>query len=147
MTTPAVPPFATGTSVSLPAPVLTVPIKPEEHFPMSYSDWDRLRLRVESITNPRRWATQLGWACIGIATSAALALFPWAAARSQLTPTAQVHYAWITLLLVVIAAACLVLAIACYAFSRTMKDEASSSVKSICDDMDRIYEPHRRTTS
>ena len=109
---------------------------------MRHSGWARIRARVKAMTDPLPYLGQVGWACVGIAVSAFLALIPWTAAYSQLPPRAQVHYAWISPLLAVTGIFTVVVAIFCLVVNRRMRQREAVTVTSVLTEMDAIYEPH-----
>lgn len=132
----------TAFTTEMPAGVMRWPSKPEEHFPMRHSDWKRIRARVKALTNPLPYVGQVGWACVGISASGFLGWMPWAAAYSELPPKAQVHYAWVSPLLILAGIAGLVIAIFCLFVNYRMRKREAVTVESVLREMDLIYEPH-----
>lgn len=127
--------------VSLPGSKLAVP-EPEDCFPMSHSDWRRIRARVAGIRNPLPWATNMGWVCIGIVATAALAYMPWVGARSALDAKAKVHYAWVSPAILAAGAAALALAVISFTMGAAWKRREREDVRQVLADMDGIYTPH-----
>lgn len=123
----------------MPAGRLSFPVEPEEAFPMRHEDWLRIRKRLAGCRPPKQTFASFGWAVLGIAVGAALALLTWLPARSTL-PADQ--WAWVTPTLAVVAVAGGVVTIVCFLAQRGINADASDSVASVIEDMDRVYGPH-----
>jgi hypothetical protein len=109
---------------------------------MRHSDWRRIRARVKALTDPLPYVGQIGWVCVGVSASAFLGWMPWAAAYSQLPFKAQVHYAWVSPLLILTGIAGLLIAIFCLIVNYRMRKMEATTVRSVLSEMDMIYEPH-----
>jgi hypothetical protein len=137
---PAAPPG----DILLPAPQLTVPAVRETQFPIRHTDWLRLRRMIARLSDPLPNLANVGWACVGIASSAITAYFPWAAADSQLPIKAQQHYSFISPLLAAVAASSILIALFVFFTKKRLAKVRSASLEDILADMDHIYEPQRQ---
>jgi len=132
----------TPPEITLPAPRLDVPAAPERQFAIRHTDWLQLRRKVAAVSSPIANLASIGWACVGIAASAAIAYLTWIAAYSQLTPKVQEHYAFISPTLVVTAIASAIIALFSFYVSKREKQKNSELVESILEDMDSIHAPY-----
>ena len=121
----------------LPAPTLTV--RSESVFPVRPMDWKRIRDCVERLPEPERFVQNLAWACIGISIGALLAVLPRAPAYEQLAPDVQLKYAWVAPALLILAAAALVVGVACLLLLRKVRATIVVSKEHVLADMDAIY--------
>jgi hypothetical protein len=61
--------------IMLPGPQLKLSPVPGTQFPLRHADWLRLRRAIVHLSDPLPNLANMGWACIGIAASAATAYF------------------------------------------------------------------------
>lgn len=132
-------PAAAAGDILLPAPKLTVPTVREIQFPVRHADWLRLRRMIARLSDPLPDISNVGWACVGISSSAVLAYFPWAAADSQLPIKAQQHYSYISPLLLTVAVASALIALFILFTRKKLTKLKSVAVEDILADMDSIY--------
>lgn len=119
----------------------------EDWFPVKRSDWLTLRNSIDSIKEPPSYTTNATWAALGIATSAILALALWLSIHSALPVKAQVHYSYVTPLLIITAIASVVLAVFAAFVGHQVRRLHTTSIKQVVDSMDAIYGPHSHTDS
>lgn len=111
---------------------------------MRHRDWNRIRSRVNSLSDPIPFAASVGWASVGIATTAAFAFITWIAAYSQLSPAAQLRFNWVgpAMAITLIAS----IGVAWYSFWIASKVGGiiRRDAKQVVEDMDDIYGPHKK---
>lgn len=56
----------------MPAPSLVIPEQGEEWFPVRMREWARLKEKIDTLRKHRRQWSNLGWALLGIGSSAGL---------------------------------------------------------------------------
>jgi hypothetical protein len=137
---PPYPPGRGDAKTSQEIGTIKYPVDPADWFAIRRSDWKRIRGRVEGLTNPLPYLGQVGWACVGIGSTALLGLLPWAAAYSQLSASAHGHYAWITPFLASLGVAALVVAVLCFIANREIRAHDQVTVTSALSDMDVVYQ-------
>jgi hypothetical protein len=137
-------PAAPPSDILLPAPQLMVPAARETQFPIRHTDWLRLRRMIERLSDPSPNLANVGWACVGIASSAITAYFPWAAADSQLPIKAQQHYSYVSPLLASVAVSSILIALFIFFTKKRLAKVRSTSLEDILVDMDSICEPQRQ---
>jgi hypothetical protein len=122
--------------------MISYPVGPEDWFSMRHADWKRIRGRVEKLADPLPYMGQIGWACVGISTSAFLALIPWVPAYDQLSTAAHDHFSWVTPFLAIAGAFALVFAAFSLLVNMRMRQREKVILSSILSDMDSCYELH-----
>src|SRR5262245_37940700 len=114
----------------MPPGVIRYP-QPEEYFPMSCTEWKRLRSRVDALEHPMPYLGQVGWASVGLATSAVLTLIPWSAAYTELPSKAYLHYAWVSPLLTIISIGAIIIAAFCFSVNFLIRKRDLTTIKSV----------------
>jgi hypothetical protein len=128
--------------IQLPGGELTVSSAPEQHFPIRHSDWRQLCRKLERIKNPAPSLAAVAWTSVGIAIGAIVAYLPWTAAYSELPAKAQLHYSFISPLLVILAIATAVLAVILFIVNASIKKVNVVSIDDVLEDMNNIYAPY-----
>jgi hypothetical protein len=124
-----------------PPRTLTVPAGDEEVLMVPRRDWDRLYRCVGAITQSPKYMFNFAWTMIGVGTASILAWLPWQAADSQLSHASQLHYAWVSPVLVVGAIAAAILATFGFAVATTNSRQSSTEVSDVLEDMKMIHPP------
>lgn len=132
--------------IQLPAGELTVSSEPEQHFAIRHTDWRQLQKKLARIKNPAPSLAAVAWTCVGIAAASVVAYLPWTAAYAELPAKAQLHYSYISPLLVILAIATAALAIILFIVNYNVKRVNVVSIDNVLEDMDDIYAPYAATT-
>jgi hypothetical protein len=127
----------------MPAGQLAVPAEGVSYFPMRHSEWLRLRKQVAACAQRDSHFSDVAWAFVGVTAASFAAYFPWIAVASQLSGTATTRYSYVSPLLAITMIASLVIAIVCFAASRSARRGQAVSIESILGDMDEMYKPHK----
>ncbi|MDQ6713841.1 MAG: hypothetical protein M3Z28_11735 [Candidatus Dormibacteraeota bacterium] len=136
------PPVKPSSTIELPAAQLSVGPR-EDMFPVRHRDWNRIRNRVKELTSPIPYAASVGWACVGIAPTAALAFIAWLAAYAQLSPAAQLQFNWVGPLMAVIFVAAGGGAWYSFWIASQAGDVIRRDAQHVVEDMDEIYAPYK----
>jgi hypothetical protein len=119
--------------------VIRYPDQPEEYIPIREADWKRLRTLVQNLVHPLPYLGQIGWASVGVASSTVLTLIPWLAAYSQLPSRGQLHYAWVSPLLVIVSVAFTIIAGFCLIVNYVVRQRNAATAKTVLAEMDYIH--------
>lgn len=111
-------------------------------FPVKHWDWLKLRQKVDNLREPVPYLASVGWTCVGITAGALLGLFAWLHVNSALPVKAQMHYTFITPLLIITAIAGALIVAFTFTVWHQIKQIRVTTVKNVLDEMDTIYEPY-----
>jgi hypothetical protein len=125
-------------SITLPRMAIRTP-REEVYFFIREADWTRMTSRIQDLANPLPYLGQLGWASVGIASGSLLALIPWLGAYSQLPQLAQLHYAWISPLLLSISGAFTLIAASSFIAHLLVRRRNVVTVKALVAEMNEIH--------
>lgn len=105
--------------------------KHEETMAVRRVEWQRVRHRVENLTNPLSGASEWSATFFGIGTGALVALIPLLSATQNQDP-------WVIPAFWIVGISFLILALFMYWVHRKMRDRHSGDVTDICSEMDEI---------
>jgi len=109
---------------------------------MRHTDWRQLQKKLERIKNPTPSLSALAWTCVGVAAGSVVAYLPWTAAYAELPPKAQLHYSYISPLLVILAIAAAFLSIVLFIVNYNLRKVNVVSIDNVLEDMNEIYQPY-----
>lgn len=118
---------------------LTLPVKPEEYFPMSERDWKRLRSRIATFQQHRREFSAIAWACVGVLVSAIFTALTWAPAYRAMKSTESTEFAWVWPAIIALGAFGLVLGAMMFWASHITAVAEQATASEILDEMDTIH--------
>lgn len=114
----------------------------ERTFPVQHRDWLEIRQKVVSLAEPMPYLASVGWTCVGITISALLVLFAWQFVNTALPSKAQMHYTFITPLLIITAIAGALIVAFTFTVWRQVRIRITT-VQTVVDEIDAIYRPHK----
>lgn len=140
-------PVTVVSDIVLPGPQLTVPAARETQFPIRHADWLRIRRMITRLSDPLPNIANIGWACVGISSSAIIGYFPWIAADSELPGKAEQHYSYISPMLLSVSVSAMIVALFILIVRRKVAKVKAAIVEDILEDMDSLYEPYSRPSN
>ena len=120
---------------------------PSVQFPVAETDWRRLRRGVDGLKNQIRFAGNVGWAAVGIASSAALFLLGWIATYLGLPKDSQVQSYWVGPVTVVVVFASAAFATLAFVMDYKVSHGLRREADQLLQDMDEIHAPQTTSTS
>jgi hypothetical protein len=115
--------------------------KPENVIHIFERDWLRICGELEELRK-RRTSILPGAAAafFGIAASSLLGYFPWSVAVGQLPTAAQLHYSYVSPLLIIVTIAAFILGVALMVLNRSVSKSSSSEAAKILEEMKDIHD-------
>src|ERR1700759_1341877 len=113
-----------------------------DSFPIQMRDWRQLHQKVIALREPPTYLAAVTWIWVGITLSAALALILWLPVHSNLPSKAQIHYSYVTPLLIISAIAGLVIIVFSWAAGGEVQKLRKTNFEEITQSMNSIYEPY-----